>query len=435
MKTVFKICKIIFKAQLLIIVMVANVVLNANAQKPAVEAINQANKILWEKFIDQYGIIRDFVGETPTPEDCVQGRPNALGWWSPIENGAFFTGLYLPAACERARRSGCEIERNKARKLAQGLMKLASVSDVPGFIARGIGTDGICHYPCGSNDQTIPWFYGLHCYLKSGIPTEKEQEQVVDKIKEVINAISLNDWKLPCDGMFKGQHWDGLKGKLYLDVSCYLYILRAMNEITQENVWLERYYEALHEYPTGADKTRLEICSAGYRGDNTAFAYSDKIRLWIYIKTQASLAQLLKLEKDGSIRAYYLEGLTQNAQNAMETVMDFKGFDNDDIQEFGHANWRKGYSYWEPQKTPEDARRLSKMGDKEKLGKRKEYEKSFVRNPLAAAAIAAFSSDTAKHEIIKQALCHYDYSKLNLSEFFFAEVAYYTLPDPASGHF
>ena len=68
-----------------------------------------------------------------------------------------FTGLYLPAACERARRSGDRAtDKAHARRWRRGLLKCASVSDVPGFIARGMGTDGQCHYPLGRTTRHIP---------------------------------------------------------------------------------------------------------------------------------------------------------------------------------------------------------------------------------------------------------------------------------------
>lgn len=406
---------------------------NANAQESVQDAINLANTELWKKFIDQYGIIHDFVGEVPTPDDCTLGKPNAIGWWSPIENGPFFTGLYLPAACERAHRTGLEIDRNKARLLAQGLLTCASVSDVPGFIARGVGTDGKCHYPMGSTDQSIPWFYGLYCYIKSDIPGTEERKMVVKKIEEVVNAIRLNDWKFPCDGSFKGQYRDGLKEKRFLEVTCYLFVLKAMHEITHEDVWLKSYQEALFEKPSGSDKTRAEICSSGYLIDSDVLFYSglkniNKGLLWIYVKNQASLFQLAELENDETVKAYYKKGLVQNGINAIEAIMQYKEFDNNDTKVFGHANWREGYPTWFPQKTQEDARRLSNMGDKAKLGERKSYERAFMTNPLAAAAIVAFAGDENNRNIIQQAIIHYDYSKLNLSEFFFAEIAYYAFP-------
>ena len=89
----------------------------------------------------------------------------------------------------------------------------------------------------------------------------------------------------------------------------------------------------------------------------------------------------------------------------------------------------EGYPVWFPQKTQADAERLSGMGDKQKLGERRDYEKKIMTNPLAAAAIIALGDDGSHREIIESAICHYDYSKLYLSEFFFAEVAYYALSE------
>ena len=78
----------------------------------------------------------------------------------------------------RARETGSAADRALARKLAGGLMRAASVSDVKGMVVRGFGTDGVCHYPLGSEDQTIPWFYGLYAYWRSGIPPSDERKAV-----------------------------------------------------------------------------------------------------------------------------------------------------------------------------------------------------------------------------------------------------------------
>ena len=398
------------------------------SRAPVAVAVNEAHAALWEKFIGEDGLIHDYVGEIPTPEDCKLGRPNAIGWWSPIENGPMFTGLYLPAVCERARRSGNPVDRDKARRLVRGLLKCASVSDVPGFIVRGTGTDGKCHYPLGSEDQTFPWFYGLHAYVTGNIPTPDERKQVVAKMKEVADVLEKSDWKCPCGGAFKGQFRGQYEEKMYLQVPCYLFLLRAMYDVTHDNIWLERYQKALAECPNGSDNTRLELCALGYGLDREVIRGLDHGYLWIYVKCQGALAQLAVLETDKAIRARYREGLAQNAKNALEVIEKYKKFDNNDTKVFGHANWREGYSTWFPQKTQHDAERLASTGNREKLGPRKGYERALMTNPLAAAAIIALAGGDMGRETVEHAICHYDYSKLNLSEFFFAECAYFALP-------
>ena len=66
------------------------------------------------------------------------------------------------------------------------------------------------------------------------------------------------------------------------------------------------------------------------------------------------------------------------------------------------------------------------------LGERKGYETSRMRNPLAAAALIAFAGYEEGFDAVRQAICHYDYAKLNMAELFFAECAYYALPVGAS---
>ncbi|MFW6326772.1 MAG: hypothetical protein ACOC2F_00510 [Bacteroidota bacterium] len=420
---------LLLKLMISITILLSVNVLSAQVHISAKDAIDSANKILWDKFVDKYGIINDFVGERPTPYDCRLSRPNAFGWWTPIENGAFFTGLYLATVCERVKLTNSNVDKDKARILAQGLLKLALVSDVPGFISRGVSTDGKTHYPIGSTDQTIPWFYGLFAYLKSDIPTTKEREIIENKIIEVINAVRLNDWKFPSDGMFTGRFRDNLLENRFLEVSCYLFVLKAMHEITQDKTWSNWYHMALNEKPEGSKKTRAEICSEGILYDREFWKERKSMNyLWIYVKNQASLAELFKLEENEAIKSLYAEGLNNNREFVMQSVKDYNKFDNEDNKVFGNTNWRECYPYWYPQFTKYEAIELSRLKDEEKVGERKTYERDFMTTPLAAASIIALAKNSSDCKLIKEVISHYDYSKLYLSEFFFAKTAYYALP-------
>jgi hypothetical protein len=406
----------------------AGALLQTGAHASLSDAVEKVHTELWRRFVDKHGVILDFVGDLPTPEDCALGKPNAIGWWSPIEDGPMFTGLYLPAACERARRSGAAADKAKARRLAQGLMKCASVSDVPGMIVRGLGTDGKCHYPLGSDDQTHPWFYGLHAYLTSGIPADEERKPIVKKMQEVAGVLEKTGWKCPCDGAFKGDFRGGFQGHLFRDAARYLFMLRAMYDVTRDNVWLERYRKALAERPAKSDKTRAEICALGYACDREAIKGLDEHAQWIYVGSQGSLAKLVALETEESLRAQYRAGLALNAKHSLVALEAYKQFDNHDTKVFGNANWRAVYNTWFPQRTQAEAQKLSETGDKTKRGERKSYESKFMRNPLAAAAIIALTGDGTGRDAVERAIRHYDYSKINMSVIFFAECAYYALP-------
>ena len=408
--------------------LLAIITIHAFAETPVADAVEQAHSKLFSTLVDKHGIIRDHVGDLPTPEDCALGKPNIIGWWSPIEDGPMFTGLYLPAACERTRRSGKAEDLAQARSLVHGLIKCASVSEVPGFIARGIGSDDKCHYPMGSDDQTHPWFLGLHTYLTSGLASPDERRQILSKMKEVADVLESTLWRCPADGAFKGQFRGGYMGHLFRDAVRYLYILRAMHAVTGEGVWLERYQKALAERPEKSEKTRAEICEEGFAADRHAIEHIDDHQLWIYVGSQASLAQLAALENDQGIRQHYLKGLVTNANNALPSLEVYRQFDNNDTKLYGNARWREGYPTWFPQLTQADGEKLAKMGDHQKLGTRKNYESTYMSNPLAAAAIIALAGNPEHRTAVEQAIRHYDYSKINMAQFIFAECAFYALP-------
>ena len=393
------------------------------------QAIEKAHAETWRRFVDEHGIVRDYVGELPTPEDCRLGKPNAIGWWSPIENGPMFTGMYLNAMVERARRSGSVLDKEQARKLSQGLLKCASVSDVPGFVARGVGTDGKCHYPLSSDDQMHPWFLGLHAYLRSDIPTPEERKVLGAKVREVAEVLESNGWKVPCDGAFKGDFRGGFKGEHFRDAVRYLFMLHATYEVTGEAVWLERYRKALAEKPQRSAETRQEICALGCPRDLPFIPQIDKGKFWIYVGSQAGLAKLAAVEADPAVKSAYRAGLAVNARYALPAVETHVQFDNADQGVFGSADWRGVYATWFPQPTQAEAERLAKIVDHKKRGPRKGYESSGMRNPLAAAAVVALSGEPAMRPAVLKAVGHYDYARLNMAEFFFAECAYYALPE------
>jgi hypothetical protein len=391
-------------------------------------AVGSAHSVLWGKFVGVDGLIHDYVGDLPTPEECALGKPNAIGWWSPIENGPMFTGSYLATMCQRARRSGATADREQARRLAKGLLACASVSEIPGFIARGMGTDGKCHYPMGSQDQTHPWFYGLHAYATSGIPDTEERKNVVGKMREVAEALATRAWKCPCDGAFKGQSRGDFKMFRHHGAAMYLFILWAMHDVTGERVWRERYQKAMQERSDKTGKTRLAICAEGFPHDRAEIKNIDHGSLWIYVSSQGGLARLADWETDETARAQYRAGLAVNARGALAVIDTYKTFDNSDTKVFGHARWREAYPAWFPQKTQADAERMALTGDRKILGERKHYEASRMRNPLAAAALIALAGHRDGFGPVRRAICHYDYAKLHMAEFFFAECAYYALP-------
>jgi len=223
---------------------------------------------IWRRFIDNANAMLDFTTpdgyyDRPTPRECRECKPNALAWWTPTENGSMFNGYYLDAACSRWKLTRAPADREKAQRLALGLLFLSSVGDTSGFIARGVATDRKTTYPMGSNDQTLPWFYGLWRYLDSGAPDVSERKRIVARMTEVAGALEANGWRMPCTsgspsryrGSFNGFSWDSAPRLLFL--------LRAMEQVTGDNRWGSLYRKAIDERGGSARNSRREVCARG----------------------------------------------------------------------------------------------------------------------------------------------------------------------------
>ena len=311
-------------------------------------------------------------------------------------------------------------------------MKCASCSDVSGFIARGFASDGRSHYPCGSEDQTIPWLYGMYVYYKSPIASESARAAIREKFMQVCDALEKNKWNCPCDGRFAGQTRGDLSGFRFFQVPCYLFCLRAASIISGDSKWEEKYRRALYEKPAKSPAnskiTCLEICALGHEQDEGWLKNINGNLLWIYVKNYAVLRELYDAETDKAARKKFREGLENGAAYTLSTLEKYADFDNSQNLEFKLSNWKK-YFKWRPQDSQKSAEKLA--FDQTKIREawgRRNYERKLMTMPLSAASICAFSGNPKYSETIEKAVSHYDYSKLNLGEIFFAEVAWWNSP-------
>ena len=393
-------------------------------------AVEQAYTEMWGRFVSTRGIVYDYVGELPTPKDCAEGRPNAIGWWSPIENGPMFTGPFLQAMVRRAKRTGLGEDVARCRRLAEGLLLCSEVGDTPGMIVRGVGSDGRCHYPLGSTDQTVPWFFGLDAYLRSGLPDPAFRARIVAKMAEVGEAIEKVGWQIPSDGAFKKEYRGDLHGDFlpFRGSTHFLLVLRALADATGREKWKDAYRRARDEkYPGGYAETRLDVCAYGYRFDKEKAKKPfemEPIQYWIYVCAQGCLAELAAREEDPAIAARYRAGLVRGADGAHGYMAGCKAYRNDRERPFRYANWRDGYQ-WREQPTQKIAEEVASSPKKEVLGERKWLEHRLVTAPLAAAAICAYAGKYGDE--IRQTLAHYDYSTPAISTIFYGLIAWESL--------
>lgn len=398
------------------------------------QAVERAHHELWRRFIDpRWHTLRNQADPDghvvlPTVEECRADKPNALSWDISVTDGAMFGGLYMEAAVHRWKITNCDEDRDKARRIAKGLMRLASVGETQGFIARGLASDGHTHYALSSNDQALPWLYGMWRYLRSELPDDAEREQVRSKIIEVVEALRSHGWRVHGDrppfdyfGEFGSVSWWGAPRLLFL-----LKMAGEVSDVSGEGRWEELYRDALAEQPPSGSASRLDICAKGMVSSLKTY------HTWTGCPGVAGLRGLWELEEDPNLKAAYGQGLSASAAVAAESLPLALEFDNNDQRAF-LLDWRELNALWREQHSVKETHELAEkqLCLLDSLSPRREYEVRLMREPLFAAWAVTLCPEP---EVVRQhapaimaAIHHYRYDGLYLSQFFPAELAYYRL--------
>lgn len=414
-------------------VMVAITGAAAPPQEDLRESVSRIHQEIWSRMVDSNsGILFDYVNidgkvEIPTPEECSDGKPNALGWWTPIENGAFFNGLYIDALCSKWKKEPLLETKVEIQKLASGLLLLQQIGVRPGFIARGVSTDGVTHHPIGSDDQTFPWFYGLWKYLESGIPDEAEKTEIIARMNLAAKAVKALDWRMPCEVPYTIRgNW--VAGNFNLAVRL-VFVNRIMLELTGEEFWRQSLNEVC-DYKFADGKTRIDIIAAGD-------VEMQKHHTWTHSMSVAGLKEMLRIETDPVRQLQYRQGLQKTGGIAAPFIGEYRNFRTDVDAGFS-GDWRIMNAIWRPQPTVNDAVKLAEEQVKmiNAASPQSQQEKRYVRWPLFAAWIVLMSEDDqliAKElPTIRSAMMHYRWDKLRHSDFFIGENIFYAMPETKS---
>jgi hypothetical protein len=388
----------------------------------------EAHQEIWRRFIDKrLDVLFHYMGLNgevvlPTADHCVAAQPNGMSWSTPTEDGPFFGGLYLDGLCNRWRVKRDEESAEKVRRIAAGLMKLAERSETPGFVPRGLGADGKSHYPASSEDQVFPWFYGLWSYVRSGLPSEAEHTRVVDKLRSTVVALEGHQWRVPCARPEYGYRGTFVRATAH-DAARFLFLLRAMHQLTGEERWLTQYHERRQEKIGPGMKSRLDICAEGleYGGHGG----KGETYLWTHSMSQAALRALADAETDAPNREAYQRGLTASAENAAVHLERARKYDSANQFAFD-TDWRFLNASWKPQANCEEAIALGRAqlplwADR---NPRSPYEDDTVREPLFAAWIICLAGKEARQRLLGDKLlgmlARYQWRGMYTATFFIA---------------
>lgn len=397
------------------------------------QAVERAHRELWRRFVDEHNLILDYVGlkgeiVRPTPEDCREMKPSALSWGVPNEDGPMFNGLYLDAACNRWTITQKDEDRAKARRLIDGLIKVSTIGKTPGFIARGIATDGKTTYSMGSNDQTTPWLYGIWRYVKDGVvKDEAEKKDLVARFVEQVTVLEKNGWKMPTDGPPSPYRGDFLKPG-WEGAPRILFVTKAMHHLTGDAKWQGLYVAMANEKTGNAQRPRIEICRTGMVFDPG----QGPRHSWTGSEGVICLRALWEMETDAAWKAAYAEGLRHSAELSAKSLSLIEKFDVNGTEVF-NVDWRVMNEAWKPQHSELDAVKVAEAGLRvqSKASPRMHIEKDFLREPCFAAWVVTLCPDrdyvTSQRAAIEKVITHYDVSRVYLSQFFPIESAWWRM--------
>lgn len=423
-----------------------------------IKSVERAHNEIWRRFInEEHGLLFNYTGLQgevfiPSREECEAGKPNALGWCTPIEDGAFYGGFYLDGLCNRWKASGTPEAARSAEIIAGGLLKLGRASKNYGFIPRGFGEDGKTHYGCSSEDQVFPWFYGLWRYLKSGIPTGEKSNEITGVMEKTALGLETHHWRVPSASEGYGYRGSFARSRVE-DITKLLFILRAMYDLTGNEHWKQLYDSRLRQNDNYFYLNQLEVCERGveyrpYDGTMVFFPFEEKEfkckafepyenkkietaqPFFTGSMAQAALKGLADMEEDAEIRQRFRSGLMKSAVNAATHVKRYKDFDNNNRLKF-ELDWRFMNESWKEQKNINDTSHLGWQQHRVwyQGSPRSPYENNYVREPLFAAWVTVLSGDKGlieeSWEEITGMLTHYNWASLYTSTFFMAECVYY----------
>ena len=243
---------------------------------------------------------------------------------SDTDNDGLWTAMYLAAMAYRYAVTGEFDAWNKARRSLEALMKLESITPIPGFYARTYRSlaEPIPHqdngewHPTGdgktewkgdtSSDESVGHYYAYAMYYDL-VADQEEKRQISEVIQRLTDYLIANNYDLiDLDG--KPTRW-GRWGEDYYETpeGDYEKALRSLEllsflkttyHITGNRIYQEAYLERVRK---GYAHYTLEYRRWG--SEEWEINYSDDELYYL------SIYPLLKYEEDPSLRAIYLDSL------------------------------------------------------------------------------------------------------------------------------
>ncbi len=247
------------------------------------------------------------------------------------DNDGLWTAKYVVSQCLRYAVTGDETALQNARESQKAMMKLETLTGIPGFTARAYRRPGEDRFGNGhsewrkaedeisalewrgetSSDEMVGHFYSASWYYDLCANTE-EKQQIAKNIAAIVDHMIENEYQLidatgePTtwahwhpDDLNHDDRWTWEKGTNSLEL---LAFMRVAYHMTGNEKYLNTYFTLVkrHHYAMNCILYKLH--------DNHACHIDDRLGFY-------SVQMLLKYETDAQLRKYYLMGLRQHFED------------------------------------------------------------------------------------------------------------------------
>ena len=243
----------------------------------------------------------------PTREQVIACVPCANAP-NPVNDPTLQASWILTANLRGFALTGREEYAHKARRLFQGMTRLAALARTPGYVPRGSVPGHDVVYPNSSVDQYTGFLYALWRYWRSPVATEAEKALAVRLALNAARLIESFHHDVPCD--------DGLPS-FYGNMSAIedpfrgsrlLMLYRTAFLMSADEHWDRLYREKVEEQ--GRKRLRAFLRPE----DNPP---PKPVCNWSLWQNQTAFRMLLETETDPDLRRAYAHALDEEAKVAL----------------------------------------------------------------------------------------------------------------------
>lgn len=251
------------------------------------EVADEIHRLLWQRFFDrQTHMLYTLPGGRST-EDC-----------------SLYGGVYLAALVDKLGVTGNEETKAECRLILRGLVKNATVSGIPGHLARGIRPNGTWHGD-PSVDQYIGWLYGVWRYFRAGLASEAEKGEIRTIVNDMLARMERHGFVIMrADGKAPTAFGGDLPDLMQTRAERLLAFLLAGYDLTGNARW-KRLYEKMKP-------PRLPVLEE-HRGS-----------AWVLIQNMMALRMLWELEREPGAREVYRVGMKSAARNCLPQINGYR---------------------------------------------------------------------------------------------------------------